>query len=319
VRHLIPEFEAMKTVLAQGVVVAGDVPFLPCFQLKSGQSSYWEWLTAENCHQIRNAPDLQLPKIHPSYFKDGNDILPGNASLEWMSAHFGIPETGRKITSPYWYGPDHNSDERHVLGAWDIGVYELRLEQPVVEHVVRVDGEIAAYQWTPIYRVIDPLTLTGSLMFGPDRTWDGWREWGIGKGGTRDFNVRRGQTPLPGYATMLIPQKHAVPVPPSDEEDARAPRTLLWFQSAKALPLQNAGITHHTIKIPEITGIHHGFTISVFEVDLDHDGIADFVKWFPGNIDNFPRITMNGLISIVFVNIDGKWYRFETDYEELGC
>jgi hypothetical protein len=310
----------MKTVLAQGVVVAGDVsflPFSPCFPPESDPyllNQMWVNL----CHQRPSAPDLQLFKIRPSYFKNGKDILPGNASLKWMSAHFGIPETGRKILGPYWYGPDHNSDGRHVLGAWDIGVYELRLEQPVVEYVVRVDGKIAAYQWTPFYLFWNPeILIHGIRDPSPDRTWNGMRDWGEGED-ERYFNVRRGQTPLPGYATMSTPQKYAVPAP-FYEEEANAPRTLLWFQSAKAIPLQNASITHHTVKIPENTSSPSWDTISVFEVDLDHDGVADFVKWFPGSIDNPMKWMGDTVFSDVFVNIDGKWYYFGTDYESTGC
>jgi hypothetical protein len=286
------------------------------------------WLKHGDC-QIPGAPELQLPEIRPSYFKDGKNILPGNASVEWMSAHFGIREIGRKIAGPYWVGPGHGDDRQYVIGAWDVGIYELRLEQPVIEYVILreglADGKIAAYYWTPVDRTNpealakenhDDPTPWRTLAFGQDKTWNADL---VGKE-TRGLNIRRGQTPLPGHAVTFAPQKYAVSGHYMDQGNHS--KTLLWFQSARALPLQEASVTRHAIKVSG-TLFNASDTITVFEVDLDHDGIADFVRWFLYDVDrgynSFEDAGLNG-ISIVFVNINGEWYRFETDYEqESGC
>ncbi|GHU29527.1 hypothetical protein AGMMS50256_14610 [Betaproteobacteria bacterium] len=73
---------------------------------------------------------------------------------------------------------------------------------------------------------------------------------------------------------------------------------LLWFQSRIPLPLQKAQISRR-----EADGI------IVHEVDLDDDGIADFVCWDLTGIEG-------NLVRVVFVNIDGEWYPFEKNEQE---
>jgi hypothetical protein len=305
VRYLVPEFEAMKTVLAEGIVVE-DAPLLPCLQTRHSQSdkTFWQidaitsFLGGNYC-QLPGLPELQLPEISPSYFRSNKGILPGNASLEWISAHFGIAETGRKITAPYW-ASSHKYDDFHYAGSWDIGIYELKLEKPVVEHVISINGNIAAYQWTPAERIYR----TPFSELDNDKTWVGVN-YETQSSYHSVNHTRRGQALLPGYTAVHIPESYLFQG--YTEDDGQ--KILLWFQSADALPLKKASVSRRDLdltgKIP-----NHSEKIAVFEVDLDHDGVADFVKWYWHEMDTF---------SAVFININGEWHRFEAEYVEPGC
>jgi hypothetical protein len=146
-------------------------------------------------------------------------------------------------------------------GAWDIGIYEQTLEEPIIEHVIGVDGRVGAYQWLP------------------RKSIDG-EEWFCG---TTRLTPRRGKTLLPGYSAI-------------DE-------AALWFQSPIALPLHKVTVSHSAVNE------NNPFMPIVYEIDLDNDGISDFLKWdFPG-YENF-----------VFINLDGEWHVFEDDYDDQkGC
>lgn len=122
-------------------------------------------------------------------------------------------------------------------------------------------GKIAAFQWIPVEKSADH-----------EIDNDDWLP-------ARRI-LREQIMPLPGYATNPIPQEFVLPY----NVDEEGPRILLWFQSSKALPLQDADITRRAVKVPEKSILGEmkdaSDAINVFEVDLDHDGIADFVRWF---------------------------------------
>ncbi|GHU39469.1 hypothetical protein AGMMS50256_39370 [Betaproteobacteria bacterium] len=86
---------------------------------------------------------------------------------------------------------------------------------------------------------------------------------------------------------------------------------LLWFQSPVELPLQKAKVSRNVKKLEGYQENGNPAQITAYEVDLDNDGVADFVKWdFEQEFHSY----------VVFVNINGEWYPFEREYGEMcGC
>lgn len=290
IRYSVPEFDAMKQVLAQGIIASPDhnPPLLSCRQMQdardnqlglsqrdssvpsNGEWRYpeWEkyphkWMPVSDC-QIASVPELQLPSIRPSLFRDVKELAPGSSDIERLSAHFQITERGRVVSSPKW---ERDYDTMRYTGAWDIGLYDLKLEKPVFEHVVGRTGLMGVYQWTPQIRV---------TPFGPS-------------GGCAEGlqNKRMGKELAPGYPAV---------------KDA-----LLWFQAPMPLTFRTAKVTSYSgrpkNKVTELGDIERFVT---YDVDINGDGIPDFVQW---------DIWANSVISLrqVFVNIDGQWYPFEQD------
>jgi hypothetical protein len=210
-----------------------------------------------------------LPKIRPSFFRDDRQVLAGNASIERISAHFGKVIQGRVVRGPTWLCDDDSAclcDDSvaccaRYSGAWDISIYEQVLEEPIIEHVIGIDGRVGAYQWLPQESISEYKWFCDVARLTP----------------------RRGKTLLPGYSGI-------------DEG-------VLWFQSPIALPLHKVTVSRSVIDKS------YRFSPIVYEIDLDNDGISDFLKWdFPGD-ENF-----------VFINLNGKWHIFEDDYDDQkGC
>ena len=160
-------------------------------------------------------------------------------------------------------------------GSWDIGKYELTLEKPVVEHVIGRTGLVGAYQWTPQERTT------------PSGASEGCAEGMLAK--------RRGKQLLPGYPAV---------------KDA-----LLWFQAPQALPFKTATVKSHVERVPpsakdDTAAIKR---VAVYEIDLDGDGIPDFVQW---DIWGVPEILGGEPVLAkheIYVNVNGTWYPFDQE------
>ncbi|MDR2450575.1 MAG: hypothetical protein LBE85_02135 [Candidatus Accumulibacter sp.] len=292
VRYPIPEFDAMKALLEKGIVAGRNENqlLLDCAQVRArNMEGNWqgeqldtleEWLERLYFHSF-DAMDfcylpengiLALPKIRSSFFKDEN-ILPGTAPIEQISAHFGIIERLRVTGGPYW--AESHYDSIWLVGAWDIGFYDLTLAQPVFEHVIGSDGQIGIHEWTP---KVSPMP--------------GYKAWKEKIGIYYYVECEEGRV---GFNNQRRASKH---VSGSPVEEA-----LFWFQSPTVLPLQKAKVA---MKKP-----HEDIT--VHEVDLDHDGIPDFVHWHFED----EKADYYNKHRVVFINIDGVWYPFERDRYEV--
>jgi hypothetical protein len=300
VRYPVPEFEAMKAMFAKGIVVGAgmDPPLVNCRQARQTgarrlNDEYWEYPGRENfpyfaplnrlqrllsqvaCDQTERLQQL-LPKIRPSFFKNDKDIVPGSADIEQISAHFGIAERLRVLKGPRWVISHY--DPRHLEGSWDIGLYELKLDQPVFEHVIGADGRVGVYEWSS-WTNMEPDYYTQ----GYDKEYGAYDiptcgyDWAEGE--SKFYGVRRGKTLLPGRPDIG--------------------EALFWFQSRAPLPPQKAKVSRR-----EAGGI------VVHEVDLDDDGVADFARWEQME-DEFRGWR------VVFVNLNGEWYPFEHDIHDV--
>jgi hypothetical protein len=278
VRYPIPEFEAMKARLAEGIIAAEDMdpPLLSCREIQEGweaqgyhfrypsyehfsHSTYSDLLSWWTPKCRSDIAGVELPKIRPSFFRDARYVLPRMAWIEQVSAHFGIVERGRVTSGPRWT-MDQCGYTRYS-GAWDIGGYELRLERPVVEHVIAADGRVGAYLWQEEH--FYPYDLDSACTGG--------------------FHHQiRGVSPLPAYA------------------DIKAKEALFWFYAPEALPLKK-------VKVSRLIEPTEDNPTGVYEIDLDNDGSADFAYWADWG---------HTLFHTVFININGEWYLFDFDFDE---
>jgi hypothetical protein len=292
VRFPVAEFDAMKAVLAEGVVAAPDrdPPLLSCAALQKvaprpepgevmERWPSWTYPDAESypgttpvvtdC-RVPELPALALPPVRASLFKSAAELLPGSADPERISAHFHIREHGKVTGAPRWV---FDYDHFRFNGAWDIGRYALTLEQPVVEHVVGRTGLVGAYRWTPQVEAV-PNPPTASCDTGLR-------------------NARMGKELLPGYPRV---------------KDA-----LLWFQAPAALPLQKAHITSRVLKPTGQAPSDAIEKAAVYDVDLDGDSIPDFEQWdLWGGTEQSGADTVP-IMRLVFANIGGQWYPFDYD------
>lgn len=296
VRYPIPEFEAMKALLANGIVASADLdpPLLTCHRMREaiakrfesrggpeGRDAWsreyypgWEnyprvYPNVDDC-RVDEAPGVALPEAKPSYFRDAGEILPGSADIERISAHFRIPERGRVTGSPKWVW---DYDNWHYSGAWDIGNYALTLEKPIFENVIGRTGLVKASRWRP------------EISYVPRGPSGGCQE-GLS-------NHLRGKDALAGYPSV---------------KDA-----LVWFQSTKPLPAKKVKIKSRRIEISKAAPDSYAQTVVVHEIDIDGDGVADLVQWDRGVVTpesrDYPLVTLR----TIYVNIDGEWYPFDSD------
>jgi hypothetical protein len=295
-RYPVPEFEAMKALLAKGIVAGADrdLSLLNCQQIQATSTNtstpviknLENWFSSMDCSPPPYT-NLDLPKVRPSFFKNAKNIIPGDASTEHMSAHFGIVEHGKVTGEPYW-NVTHDEEILGYSGVWDIGSYGLELDKPVFEHVIGRSGLVGAYKWQP---------QDEGFLFNGEHMCE------------QLFQRRSGDTEPVGDSV--------------EYED-----TLLVFHSPVALPLQKAKISHHIRKIPVVENTEQNSVayniehVEIYEIDINHDGIADFVVHdFGGKYELYGDVFDVNVFHAVFVNINGKWYPFERNYYEPcgGC
>jgi hypothetical protein len=271
VRYPVPEFEAMKAMFAEGIVVgAGVDPPLVINSLDALEQlfSRVDYDQTERLQQL-------LPKIRPSFFKNSKDIVRGSTGIEQISEHFGIAERLRVLKGPRWVMSHY--EPRSLEGSWDIGLYELKLDQSVFEHVIGTDGRVGVYEWSSwTNREIAHYTQEYVKEYGAYYIPVCGYDWDEGE--SKFHGKRRGKTLLPGRPDIG--------------------EALFWFQSRTLLPLQKARVSRR-----------EAGDIVVHEVDLDDDGVADFARW--------ERMDELRGWRVVLVNLDGEWYPFEHNISEV--
>jgi hypothetical protein len=286
VRFPIPEFDAMKALLQNGIVAAEErrPAIIRWSELKRETAGKSEesflysgrWIDAGGLALMRQG---RLDPVKPSMFKRVEDLAPAGATVEELSAQFGIRERLRVLSGPQWV--HHRNDGPVVAGMWDIGSYEIALGEPVIEYVVGRGGLAAAMEWTP------------------SDTQDVQADHGCESGfGLAPKSLR----PLPDYPRVKDP--------------------LVWIYTPKALPYKNVAIKVFAKRFePQADSRRSGqgsaFTLLVMhEIDLDGDGIADLMAW-----EGMGRLVMDGgpnagdtaTLRIYFANIAGEWYLLNLD------
>ena len=274
-RFPVPEFDAMKELMKQGVVAHAErrpaiIPWSDLNVEKPGTNTIkGRWFDTQH---IRLMKIGRLAEIKPSYFKKPERLAPPSASVEQLSAQFGIRERLKITSGPQWVHFRH--EDPYVRGYWDMGSTELSLEKPVFEYVIGRQGLAAASEWQA--KELDDITQDYVC--------------------TEGFSVKpHAKKRLPGYPKIKDP--------------------LVWFFTPKALPNKKVAIKTFARRLNEDSkknGLHRiGQSLLVMhEIDVNRDAVVDLSVW---EIMGKPYLDFGGLedtvvLRIIFVNIDGTWH-----------
>lgn len=287
VRYPVPEFEAMKDLMKNGVIAAPEnrpktIKWKELVKNLAESnvglihlSGYW--LEEGSLDLLRHG---SLGPIKSSLFKHATDLASRPATVEQLGAQFGIGERLRILSGPKWVHFRH--DDPRVNGYWDIGSFEVSLEQPVFEYVIGRQGLASARSGAPKQK----------------------------EDIEADYNCEEGiqfpqhdTTPMAGYPTVKDP--------------------LTWIYTPKALAYKKVVIKRYVKRIstpangkPAPMQSQIGMVV-MHEIDIDGDGVADLAVW-----EGMPAVVFesNGVAVIfVFANIAGEWHLIEaTAYTECS-
>lgn len=286
-RPVIPEFEAMKAAMTDGIV-AGE----------HSRPRFHHWATVQaKARELTNTRNgfrhdgvyawgpsiftLQtaiLRPVTPSFFDSSRQLAPAHSGIDALSANFGIVQKIRITGAPKWVWPRHES--LMLAGSWDIGAFDQYLTSPVVEHVIGRRGLVGANQW--------PASISRDLGEEAEAYCDSGLHLSP-----------RAAEPLPDYPAVKDP--------------------LIWFYTAKPLPFKKAKITTHAQR-PYSEGVS---LIVAHEIDIDGDGVADLAAieqigaerhdWSQG-----AETTTSVGLRMFFANVSGDWYLIDLD-EFVEC
>jgi hypothetical protein len=299
-RFSIPEFDAMKKLMADGIIAPHSQYALPTAWkkiqtiIKNPDASYTEkardkfnritphlWLS-EPLDYIIMFKKVSLSKSKPSFFKNVDEIGRPSAGAEELSAQYQIPHKTIVLDKPMW-GGDNNSYPI-LMGAWDIGKMESRLTRSVYEVAIGIDGTVSIGE-----------TDAATQRLRNEETCDGAFELGSSKNS------------LPGYKQVKQPW--------------------IFFRLATLPTLTKAKVTikKFSSNVDKIngTGLINITTLlrgnqTTARVDLDADGVDDLFVWDDGGngIDDLGYERKR----LIFANVAGQWYLLDTDDEHAcGC
>ena len=301
-RVVIPEFEAMKQVLAKGVVAPKRFWQRPVAWTRVIAAAKAVDLRAFGVDSHLPAPgetvqylvmDLQipLPPVKASHFKHLEEVGRPSADAHDLSAQFGVPYETHIVNAAHWV--DAHYSRPYVSGAWDVGTVRVKLPKPVYE--TTLDST----------KTLEVVATAGSASIDASAEDDGecastgvWtisRSKAIGKGNAED-------SARTAYPVALFRTQEPIDIHLSKVDSINVSLTM------------PAGIEISADSDLASRIFKRGRLISV---DLDGDGIPDVALWEAfhisatwGKEDLFYRR--------VFVNVGGAWYVLDTD-ELLEC
>lgn len=243
-RFQIPEFEAMKSQMSNGVI-APKSQFTP--------------LTAWDAQLFQR---VTLSPTKPSFFKSVEDIGRPSANAETLSAQFHIPHRMAVLDTPTW-GGDNNSYPL-LIGAWDIGKVTTSLSKPIYEIVIGENGQIAV--GTTDAKTLD---LRGDSQCTPSFKEPTSQNLLPGyKTIEKSWVFFRLATPPTLTKAEVTVERQTMPDTTADGDEVTA------FTLAKK---------HKKRKLPvETTDSTKGKTLA--RIDLDNDGIDDLIVWDDGGV-----------------------------------
>lgn len=291
-RYKVPEFEAMKQRIADGITVSLDATKPEIVEaglpVNDPSVTYGGYVQPA---QKR----IKMPAIKPSFFKKNNlpVIMPsakfGSDDFRTLELIDSLSASNKVqfravVTSPASYAlhpdvPVLAEDESWqfinsstpfdvIVGVWDVGSMHVSYDPGAVLHGVTESGEPTAQIVTDI-----------DMNYGSD----------IGCG----LNpIAMESLPKAGYA----PSSSAI---------------ISWAGK----PIPRGASARAKVKSRRFEGKDEYDLVISYEIDLDRDGIFDFMLW-QGRYQ--PQVSAEGLWEAVFVNVDGKWRLFDYN-EDADC
>lgn len=293
-RYAIPEFEAMKALLAKGVVAPHALWTSP---------PKWESVSTDLSLETKGAQlplpgldslhrwvyrQIKLGPTRPSYFKTMNDIGRPKATPEELSAQFGIPWQLEVKGKSVWGGNSNSGPVRN--GVWDIGAVTQRLERPVYAIAVSNTGAVAIAKTQADFDAIaggDNEDCAGS----PHIQWpkkDQLPNYSVFDGA---FTLFRASHPLNiAKAKVTIKRQRLSP-----------PKQLEGEEYEGRPKYSRATITY---------------------IDLDIDGENDIAVWDAVNTQVGAGDGPEGSeyhSKLIFVNVNGAWFLLDFDEDDAPC
>lgn len=311
-RFPLPEFEAMKALMANGIVA-------PQFQYTAPTS----WKTIQGLIQNPNDRNtlnrfqrlsrgmyfdniekyvaiykgFSLPIVKPSFFKTLDAIGRPGDGAESLSAQYKIPFKMTVLGGPTWAG-DNNSYPL-LVGAWDIGEIEVKLTRPVYEVSVGIDGQLSIGETQvpsrnsrgdPSQYCLDSFRMptSNSLTIGRKQIAQPWIFFRFGS--------------LPSLSNARVTIK-TISSPIAEIQDEQAPTSGRPAKKKKAQKL---------LEVSKLEGHETSGWI-----DLDNDGADDLAVWDDGgagvDLDYHRQ-------RLIFANVMGQWYLLDADeVHACGC
>jgi hypothetical protein len=288
VRYPVPEFDAMKDLMKKGVIAAqenrpGSVKWTEVIQQLSNSNTWYLQFQGFYLYDSQlSLARLTTPEpVGPSLFKRTTDLATSGATIENLSAQFGIIERLRILGGPKWVYSRHNNPG--VAGYWDMGSFELTLDKPVFESAIGRQGLVAAARW-------DNATEKHDIDPDPDEGCSEGMNLGV-----------RATAPVPGYPKVKDP--------------------LVWIFTPELLPYKKVSIKRSTKSFPRPDVSKAGWQkrsfelIVIHEIDLDTDGIPDLSVWEGMSLHSDSKVQAH----LVLANIAGEWHLIESgSYSECS-
>lgn len=297
IRFPIPEFEAMKARLIEGLIEPRALHIPP-------PSSWQELKTAlakVDVHAKESSPaisrfhisffntatlqmlqQIQLPKIAPSFFTSQAEIAPPSATTEALSAQFQIPYAIKINSGAFFYNGGEVGGGITKVGVWDIGKYETYLKNPVYKNTLAINGKLSSAQ----------------SLARTNVNWDGDCHDGFLFGGDA---------------------KQSMPIKSLSSKRASS-EPVFHFYTPGPMPTMQAKLSYEPLQTHQPVQHKYGNRSEYFHqgslafFDLNQDGIADFAVWEGWRIFYpYQNQAPEPNYRMLFANVNGAWSLFDID------
>lgn len=319
-RFPVPEFEAMKALMNNGVVASANYARHPK-PIPALLSKLKEDAKAKDPNSMQPysamLQQIELQMVSGSHFKTLNEIGRPSAITEELSHVFQIAYSIRILSGPSWKYAHYNGLQ--LYGSWDMGDVDISLTKQIFKNTVSARGVMRSQltSATREFRFDDeeggncrtgfqyggdssesaPSGLSGAGQSNSDAT----NQLGKHRKTKRTENIlseNKQQSPD-------VPLFYFFTKEPFAFKDAKMTKT--GVQKLQTDAVRKAGSQKYEI-------FQYGST-KYFDVDLD--GVYDFAVWEgmrpPGGDVDPENDNAEPNFRLIFANVGGQWYLLDTD------
>ncbi|MDO8416902.1 MAG: hypothetical protein Q7S87_11910 [Agitococcus sp.] len=296
-RFPIPEFEAMKDLLKNGIIASTPQDRQPPAMWKdlkkvihakkldlNKASSAIRQLNPffpDSLSTIFMLQQIELPAISTSYFKNINDIGRPSAGTEEISAQFKIPYAIKIINGASWQNAHYNGI--YLFGSWDMGEADFFLKESIYVHTLSKKSLIKS----EVSHVPNGFRIDNEE----------------GENCHEGFQLN---TPI---TTSIV----------QNLSSSQNNESLFFFYTKTPLPITKSKVikgSWHPLKTDEAAKWgqpHEVFTHGLETLfDINDDGIPDFALW-EGKRSTFEANKPELNLRMIFTNAGGQWYLLDID------